>query len=285
MRRINFSAPVSDSKWDDWRQRCLDATDSLITDFNNGIKPQFTDLYKELKHDYYINDENPFWSKCSYCERNIRNQFGDIEHYRPEGKVTDEKNNEITRLVDQKKEKHPGYYWLAYEFTNLMPSCARCNRPTNLPSGKKEKQIGKWCKFPVNDYRAWEVNEEVNEEPLLINPLVDDPSEHLTFDPSTGIIGWKTKKGEMTVSVFGLNEYDLPDRRVERYELVKALFAGFVEAISKDRSSAHAKKQKQILAKIKKGFGEFSAFAMCAINDAAEDYIQAINIIGALPVN
>lgn len=285
MRRINFDEPTNDQKWTDWRLRCIQATNNLITDFNNGIKPKFTELYKEMKYYYYINGKSPFWNKCAYCERNIRNQYGDIEHYRPKGRVTDVNNKLIKRIVGLNKEEHPGYYWLAYEFTNLLPSCITCNRPTNIINGAKKKQIGKWDKFPVKDIRAWEVGTEGNEEPLLINPLVDDPSEHFVYDTTKGIIGWKTKEGEMTVKILGLNEHDLPERRVERYELIKTKVAEYIEECKKDPNSHDAQENEKLLRKIKKGYGEFSTFAMCAIKDTIDNYEQAIRRIVALQEN
>src|SRR5579872_571430 len=50
--------------------------------------------------------------KCAYCERICK---ADIEHYRPK------------KAVDEEAQ-HPGYYWLCYEWSNLLPSCITCNR-------------------------------------------------------------------------------------------------------------------------------------------------------------
>ena len=54
--------------------------------------------------------EKLFHFKCAYCESSIANQDWDVEHFRPKGRVAE-------------REKHTGYYWLAYEWTNLYPSC------------------------------------------------------------------------------------------------------------------------------------------------------------------
>src|SRR5262249_14198650 len=67
-----------------------------------------------------------FHGKCAYCESRVRASYGgDVEHYRPKGKV-DEDNS------------HPGYYWLAYNPSNLLPSCALCNQAR-----------GKMTHFPI----------------------------------------------------------------------------------------------------------------------------------------
>src|SRR6266404_2065479 len=53
--------------------------------------------------------EKIFHKKCAYCETfYIVAQPVDVEHFRPKGAV----------VVG--KEKKPGYYWLASEWTNLL---------------------------------------------------------------------------------------------------------------------------------------------------------------------
>lgn len=64
-----------------------------------------------------------FHGKCAYCESVYANvQPMDVEHFRPKGRVT--------RWVNGKREivLRFGYYWLAAEWTNLLPSCIDCNR-------------------------------------------------------------------------------------------------------------------------------------------------------------
>ncbi len=41
----------------------------------------------------------------------------DVEHYRPKNAVAD--------------TEHEGYWWLAMDWTNLLPSCIDCNRKRN----------------------------------------------------------------------------------------------------------------------------------------------------------
>ncbi len=64
-----------------------------------------------------------FHGKCAYCESVYAGtQPMDVEHWRPKG--------EIARIESGKriKVRKPGYYWLAAEWTNLLPSCIDCNR-------------------------------------------------------------------------------------------------------------------------------------------------------------
>ena len=77
--------------------------------------------------------EKIFHRKCAYCETfYIVNSPVDVEHFRPKGAVV------------VQKQKKLGYYWLASEWTNLLPSCIRCNRKnTYLMPNKKKETLGK----------------------------------------------------------------------------------------------------------------------------------------------
>jgi hypothetical protein len=55
---------------------------------------------------------NIYNHKCAYCE--AYEPEPEVEHYRPKKGVTG--------------EVHEGYYWLCYEWSNLMPACHDCNK-------------------------------------------------------------------------------------------------------------------------------------------------------------
>lgn len=99
--------------------------------------------------------------KCCYCERRRdANAEGDVEHFRPKLKVTE-------------KPGHPGYWWLAYEWSNYLFSCKACN------SDYKKNH------FPVLDetHRATTKDDDLSlERPVLINPSVEDPAEFIDYD-------------------------------------------------------------------------------------------------------
>jgi hypothetical protein len=86
--------------------------------------------------------------KCAFCEAKIRHtQPGDVEHFRPQA---------ATRQSKDAPLRKPGYYWLAYEWTNLLLACAECNRR------------GKGNLFPLRDdaRRAHHHRDPIqNEEP------------------------------------------------------------------------------------------------------------------------
>ena len=140
MRQIKAEVLDTD-QWKEWRVDCQAETTANIERHRNSEKIKITSLYKRkyIKDNYFFTDKKPFHGKCVYCETPMNDIFpGDVEHYRPKGKVTDEnydlvymQNDDGSFVSDENGENkpHPGYFWLAYEWTNLMPSCTYCNRP------------------------------------------------------------------------------------------------------------------------------------------------------------
>src|SRR5690606_11272092 len=97
-------------------QNTIDAINRIATTKNKGL---ITDsIYRDCYDDRderrsRVEDQlaKTYLNKCAYCERLEK---ADIEHYRPKKSVLG--------------EAHDGYYWLCYEWTNLLPSCVKCNR-------------------------------------------------------------------------------------------------------------------------------------------------------------
>lgn len=175
-----------------WKERARDARDAVCKAVQSGKRPEFNaaiwGALKQFQQSY-------FSDKCAYCEIKITPGFwGDVEHFRPK------------KMVEEAPD-HPGYYWLAYEPENLLPSCQRCNQA----GGKKNR-------FPVVSSRCYGPDEKTNEEPLLLNPYADSPFDHLRYDfregNSTGYIYGITEKGRTSVNVYDLNREEMvADRR------------------------------------------------------------------------
>ncbi len=145
--------------------------------------------------------------KCAYCEAVFSgNASGDVEHFRPKGYSQQSKGA---------AKVYPGYYWLAYTWSNLLYTCELCNRPVkrNL--------------FPLKDpaTRARRSTDALTtEEPLLIDPTgPDDPRNHIRFryNKPYGI----TERGRMTVTTMGLDRVQMDDPRLRHICLVESLKA------------------------------------------------------------
>jgi uncharacterized protein (TIGR02646 family) len=156
---------------------------------HDSVKAQLTGIYRD---------------KCAFCES--RTGAGaplQVEHYRPKKNLTDD-------------EAHPGYYWLGYEWSNLLLSCATCNRAKS----NRFPIEGSRVEAPQDERSDWLADSEsfTAEKPLLLNPELDSPDEHLVFSPD-GEIEAKadSKRGQTTIEVCKLNR---PNLRVERKNLI-----------------------------------------------------------------
>lgn len=267
MIHIDFPEPQTQA-WQKWRRKCEAAREELVRKVENGEKPKFTDLYKGMKAEVYVNPNGPFHGKCAYCEQaitNPHNQPGDVEHFRPKGRVTNEDGTPVVVRDDGGAREHPGYYWLAYDWRNLLPSCNGCNRKQTDPHSGT--MIGKGMVFPVRNFRAIRPGEEAREEPLLLHPVWDDPEEHLDMD-STGVFATKTERGEVTERVLGLNLRGLPGARKETYEKTKMRCA---KLLLLDRNGEGAKTTREKLRDGANGVGEHTIAVRKAIADAAAE--------------
>lgn len=222
-------------------------------------------IWRELKL-YLI---QLFNGKCAYCEANFRTvSYGDVEHYRPKGKVTDAANKTVTL---PNGERHPGYYWLAYDYGNLMPACARCNQ------GEAKKN-----KFPIADgsTRAVSADDPLDaERPLLINPYdtSDDPRSHIRFATTkdgaslAGFVHALDAKGEASIDVYNLNRQELiEDRRAEQQDVANSLLMSLQR---REGLKVRAEKQSYV-----RGRGQFSAAVVAEIEGIEADLGMTIPV-------
>lgn len=262
MIQVTFAEPA-DAGWQDWKSRCREATEAILQ--SQAKKPATeinADLYKEQRLIFL----RAFNGKCAYCELKIipGQRAGDVEHYRPKGRVMDEHG----KPVFSKIKRHLGYYWLAYQWDNLLPSCLACNRPGTDPKGLAS---GKWDRFPVgNGFWAEGGAATENEKPLLLNPWKDNPRDHLIFD-QTGIIGHKSERGRATWEILGLNRDGLPEARREAYQKAQWNFRKLHEAIARADSKETAEAERE-LDDVWYGIAQFSAAARAGLDEAKRQH-------------
>jgi uncharacterized protein (TIGR02646 family) len=142
-----------------------------------------------------------FHGKCAYCES--RETLIEIDHFRPR----------IRALNSDGTVAPSHYWWLAYEWENLLPVCTECNR-------------SKGMRFPVKRARAEEKATGPalkRERPLLLDPCVDRPEQHLVFTDE-GLVVSDTERGRTTIEVLSLNREALAARRKEAASALRARF-------------------------------------------------------------
>lgn len=262
MRRITFdpaTLDADDRAWfNDWLARAADATAKFVTAWERwyaherGLPPpggtagtgspprapRFNaDIWTEFKNRFL---ETRFGNKCVYCETaNPVRWPVEVEHFRPKGEVgfrTAQGSIARARTRDSANAEidHPGYFWLAYNWRNLLPCCKRCN------SGK-----GKNTQFPITKgylflrqlsaadgdafaratastlwpgwYYCAPEDLDLVEEPQLVNPCLEDPATHITFGLK-GIEAGVTEKGRCTIQTFDLADEGLRQQRQKAQE-------------------------------------------------------------------
>jgi uncharacterized protein (TIGR02646 family) len=183
---------------------------------------------KGYPHDVYKDDSvvaalgTLFHNKCAYCESRYQHVHPmDVEHFRPKSGV----------MVNGKLER-PGYYWLAGEWTNLLPSCIHCNRESyHLQFEEKDpEKSGKanWFPLPSGQKHARAPADVAQETPLLLNPCEDDPNQHLSFEEDGRVRGLAndgttpSERGSTSIEVFGLMRIELVAERKERAILIRS---------------------------------------------------------------
>jgi len=141
--------------------------------FRNGIYAS-DDVKQRLKKIYN--------NKCAFCETDTSaGAVLQVEHYRPKAKVTEDPT-------------HDGYYWLGYEWSNLLYACSSCNRAkaTFFPIEQKGVRVF----YPpmlgsiLNTAKCNSLELDLlNEKPLILNPeeLDFEADKHFIISPNGGI--------------------------------------------------------------------------------------------------
>jgi 5-methylcytosine-specific restriction endonuclease McrA len=241
MRCVDFDpltlSPEKKTWWDEWCVRSSVATDLIVEKWERnealGGEDFNTKIWKDLK--LWLLD-NVFFGKCAYCETDISHsrQFGgDADHFRPKQSVRRLNKTAFVKatvsLPNGSEIVHPGYFWLAYSWQNLMPSCKECN------SGD-----GKSDKLPVLNAHMFLVSDQDDpkgyasrryagyryphpewldskEQPQICRPHWSrsrqaDIDQHLRFGIA-GIVEGLTEVGRVTISTLKLNSKELREAR------------------------------------------------------------------------
>ena len=119
------------------------------------------------------------------------------------------------------------YYWLAYEWSNLIPTCTKCNRKKRVqfPLIDVSKKVTdpplSRNKLDKNKCKANGI-ELLNETPYVIHPEIDNPHEFLDFKLAKNKLGVeilgkdKQGRGKKTAEICDLNRLDLKLDRQEK---------------------------------------------------------------------
>ena len=269
---------ITGAEWSDWNKRAQAATEALRAKAGEGdIDDQ---IYKGAMP-FLL---KLFSNKCAYCESIITStQPGDVEHYRPKGGLRNTDGSKVTYTDDAgQQQPHPGYWWLAYDWENLLPSCIDCNRQRR--HGADAQKFGKGELFPVQEYRALKPGEEVNEVPLLINPCLEDPEKHLEYDLDTGLIRGKTAQGAETCQLLGLNKREmLVGLRRDKVHYANSLVRDYMQFVTAPFADPRYPYCAQKLNEIWSGDTDYSAAALHVL-EKTRAKLKSLGLTWSLPL-
>lgn len=163
----------------------------------NGNNHDFKTWYKKADTKQLL--QTVYNNKCAYCEGQLTITSPiEVEHYRPK------------KPSRTKPPKHNGYHWLGYEWTNLLLACDICNKSKGNHFPLEARGV-RLTNPPINPDGSLDTNkckpnyiDLQNEYPLLLNPEIDDPENHIIFLPDGRAWGI-TSRGEETIEKCKLN--------------------------------------------------------------------------------
>ncbi len=159
--------------------------------------------------------------RCAYCELPIDEAGFPIEHFRPKMHSLDVRWGAVRPPPDPGQflpwfdqwlagtggddspwaKDEDRYWWLAWTWENLFYACPNCNG-----------QSQKGNKFPLRSGSprlAERADLPAGEQPLLLDPSITDPLDHIRFAPDRAPDGWGpvplTEEGRWTVALLGLH--------------------------------------------------------------------------------
>ena len=139
-------------------------------------------------------------NKCCFSEAKFEGDDAHVEHFRPKGRIDEWPNGESL---------YPGYYWLAYAWSNLFlcKSTINCSYKRNF--------------FPleVGSSRNRSHLDNNIERPLLIDPSLDEPREHIRFREDEPIA--LTERGRVCIELLQLRHPEFEEARRTRLRILK----------------------------------------------------------------
>jgi uncharacterized protein (TIGR02646 family) len=172
-----------------------------------------------------------FRRKCAYCEKMLEKGYYEVEHYRPKAAAVG--------------DPHPGYWWLALKWNNLLPTCPGCNKGLRqhiVTADMTVAQVeamqladprtlhGKALQFPVGGARLLADSDDHDaEDPHIIDPTRTDPRPELHWrnDSTYSILEPAMRddgpsiRGSETIRCLALNRIDLVQARTTKLNLLK----------------------------------------------------------------
>ncbi|EON89902.1 hypothetical protein [Plesiomonas shigelloides] len=184
--------------------------------------------------------------KCWYCESKELRSDNPIDHFRPKGQVVE-------------CSEHPGYWWLAFDWSNYRYSCTYCNSRRV----EAESAGGKHDHFPLFTPPDWNKSNTDNnaERPMLLDPTNANDCKLLTFNQNGEACPNESdsssdnfKRAKISIELYHLNHKNTTRVRKQIHQEIRQLVAAtneLLDAGADPRSLAIEANIKNLLRKIR----------------------------------
>lgn len=153
--------------WLQKAQRCLSELSQKETHAERTNYLKKNNIWSEFKPILF----KYYGEKCWYSECSLEGAYGDVDHFRPKSKSTNEQGKTILK---------DGYWWLAYDYLNYRLSCEKSNRGF-YKGGKKNY-------FPLKGGTIPAEFPNKDDIPLLLDPCKEDDTALVDCDEAGAII-------------------------------------------------------------------------------------------------
>jgi len=210
--------------------------------------------------------------KCAWCEIRAHYSSSPVEHYRPKARAHRHDRGTPPRI------DHGHYWWLTWTWSNLLFSCPRCNdqghKANFFPLAPGSSPLSPPSR-PHRGRRGPRFFDISGEQPLLLDPAVDDPLDHIVWKPLQRALDrrdWKwspsglTARGTATIAILKLAEVaDLVEHHL-RVAVLPSLeeIEGHIAA---GRSQETTKRWQALLADTVAASSPFAAATWCALEE------------------
>lgn len=227
---------------------------SIIFPFNKTFLESVLKLNQLVFNDNYYNHDKVkkelndiYGNKCAYCESLLEiSGYKRIDHYRPKEKIKDIHGNKLNN--------HKGYFWLAYEWSNLVPCCEICNgaKSDYFPLLEVESRVSDFhidIPFPTippdDDWKEyWQSWRECwnpmayplsNEKRLLLNPELDEVEKYFYY-MIDGRIQSDEIEGIISIKIYDLNREPLQFERKKVIDLYYDKLLEYIDDYLEDKN-------------------------------------------------
>lgn len=220
-----------------WQKRAQEATAKLLEVPTLDEKLDFITKHSDIWRDLGKELISHFGNKCWYTDAANYGARLDIEHFRPKAKtveLTAEDCKEATDnlLLKLAAPKREGYWWLAFDFENLLLCAQVMNREEKRNFFPLHKDSLVASGSSQNRWR--------NEIPVFLDPRKLDDVCLVAYDetggmrPRADLAGWERLRVVITNECFGLSRFQpLTEGRQRAWQKCSSLIEKYMRAATK----------------------------------------------------